>query len=169
LDEYISKRIDDIELDKLPSILIHFIYGQIVLANMKIFKLASSRLKGNMRRFSAKQLAQTVYSLSRINYSLVGSIVDEGVQEFARKSDESGEELSQERVTVLWSCSNSGYVDVDLYRKMLAKEIQFIPGYNDRTFVKLIHSFSTIAVELPLPVMKRFLQEIYLFLQSQGK
>lgn len=169
MDEYITKRIDDIELDKLPSILIHFIYGQIIVANMKIFKLASSRLKGNMKRFSAKQLAQTVYSLSRINYSLVGSIVNEGVQEFAKKSEETGEELSQERVTVLWSCSNSGYVDVVLYRKMLAKEIQFISSYNDRTFVKLIHSFSTLSVELPLPVMKQFLNEILGFLQNKGK
>ena len=169
LDRFVCKRLDHVELDKIPSILIHFIYGQIVVPDMAIFQQATRRLRGHMHRFSAKQLAQSLYSLSRVRNSAVVDVLNEGIQEFALKALGSQEPLSQERVAILWAASNAGQMDVSVFTQLLQQEIPHIQSYNDRRFVQFMNALGSASLSLPLPLMQQLLGEVLAFFKASGE
>jgi len=169
VDSFIVKNLNMIELEKLPTILIHFIYGQIIVNDMQIFKQATTKLKGNMYKYTPKQLAQVVYSLSRINSNLVVDIITEGVNAFSKLADKYKDKLSNERVMVLWGSANCRTIDLDVFVNLIKQEIPFISSHNDRVFVQFIHAIGIISPELDEKTYKDLLEGCLKFLETKGK
>lgn len=163
------KKLLHIDLENLPAIMIQFVYGQIATPDLKIFNEITDRLKGNMGRLTAKQLAQSVYTLVRTNLPQIGDVTNEAVAAFHQKTKLKSQEYSQERVTVLWSASKSANLDFSIYEQMLKTEIINIEKYNDRVFVQLINSIGVLSPNLELKTLQDLLEQISKFLEKNGK
>lgn len=149
--------------------MIQFVYGQVATADLKVFNEISERLRGNMAKLTAKQLAQTVYTLVRTNLPQVREVINEGIAVFHQKTKDKPSEYSQERVTVLWSASKSANLDFKLYEQMLKTEIVNIEKYNDRIFVQLVNSIGVLSPDIETKTLKDLLEQMASFLEKNGR
>jgi hypothetical protein len=150
-------------------VVIQFVYGQIVVRDLQIFKQTALKLKGNMGRLSAKQLAQSIYTLARVNLPYIGEMIAEGTVEFMKKTRNSPKEYSQERVAVLWSNAKSGVLDIELFIDILKLEIPNIKSYNERVFVQLINAVGTLSPTLDSQTLNNLLEQVLSFLEKHGR
>lgn len=169
LDSFVTSKLLQIDLEKLPSVVIQFVYGQIVVRDLQIFKQTAVRLTGNMGKLSAKQLAQAIYTLARVNLPYIGEMIAEGTEEFMKKTKSHKKDYSQERVAVLWSNAKSGVLDIELFKQMLALEIPNIKNYNERIFVQLINAVGTLSPDLDSATLKELLEQVLAFLEKHGR
>lgn len=165
---YITKKLPYIEVNKLPVILIHFVYGQILIPDMRVFSNIAQLLGNSLNQFPPKQLAQTIYSLSRVRRTDITPVIQKGAEMFYEKSRDS-KEFSRERVTVMWSISNSGQVNQELFLRLLKAEIPCIAKQNVRTFAQFLHSIGALSLEMDLEVHKSLLKEIMNYLEKSKR
>lgn len=100
------------------------VYGQIIMDELHFFKDSLKKLKGNMGMFPPKELAQTIYSLSRVKQTEAKDIIREGLDEFYKVYHKCN---SLELLNILWACSNSNISNDLVIKKMVKRVIEILP------------------------------------------
>lgn len=154
--------------------LLNFVYGHVVMNEVKVFGEFQKVMKGKMHVYGMKQLSQCIYALSRVKQQGSNRLIHEAICQYEkllerRESIDPRYDVSYDIVTILWSFANTKQVDRNLFLKLLLIEIDNIPKYNSRRFVQLMNALGTLALPLSMDVTQRLFLNILQFYKKNGK